>query len=99
MRLVKADAIKTGIRFVSDNLLVSDSDWLRGYQTGLNAALEVVDTVPTIDADFLKHGRWVPDRHGLNRANCSACNTLYKGNITSYGKYCPNCGTKMDLDE
>lgn len=60
--------------------------------------------VPTVDAEPIRHGRWVkPNPKGIVTydehayAECSVCHTAeYLG----YGmRYCPTCGAKMDGGE
>ena len=72
---------------------------------------KIVNNAPTIEAEPVKHGRWV-DRYGGKYANplyeCSECKeaALYGHRMDSLGRYytvqvlstrCPNCGAKMDL--
>ena len=59
---------------------------------------EIVNT-PTIEAEPVRHGEWLPDENfSLNRI-CSSCKkkiwvpTNYDGEILF--NYCPNCGAKM----
>lgn len=60
-----------------------------------------IDDAPTVDAEPIRHGRWVKDRllstnggtYGVYR--CSLCERTYQD--IGYGfRYCPNCGAKMD---
>lgn len=65
-----------------------------------------VDSLPAADVQEVKHGRW----ERKYRANfiCSVCNYWVKttdeygntidGDMNDY-KYCPNCGSRMDLGE
>ena len=64
-----------------------------------------INAIPIVDAEPIKHGRWINDK-GLYK--CSICNNF---TITGWAncipieqmnktmKYCNNCGAKMDLDE
>ncbi len=52
------------------------------------SVLRIVDEAPTIDAEPVRHGRW---EHGIQCPYCKQID-LAKPN------YCPNCGTKMDLE-
>jgi hypothetical protein len=59
--------------------------------------LDLVDSMPTIDAEPVRHGRWelinTPSMF-MRMLECSIC----KGRVGSTVKtnYCPNCGAKMD---
>lgn len=62
---------------------------------------EWLGTLPTVDAEPRRHGRWVKpspkgivtyDEHAY--AECSVC---HKAEYLGYGMaYCPTCGAKMD---
>ena len=53
---------------------------------------------PTIEAEPVKHGRWLD---GEDYMFCSKCGMQwnYCDNDTQDFKYCPNCGAKMDLED
>lgn len=53
-----------------------------------------IDDAPTIEAEPVKHGRWVdiPDRPQWDQKQCSLCGDIR----CCQGNYCPNCGAKMD---
>ena len=59
--------------------------------------IDLIDEQPTVDAESVKHGRWIePHRTYDKRAyvQCTNCGeTQYLGRFM---KYCPNCGAKMD---
>ena len=64
--------------------------------------LDLVDSVPTVDAVPVVHGRWEYDLPTINtygQLRCSICNwwTLDRS-VDSWYSYCPNCGAKMDGD-
>ena len=70
--------------------------------------LEDIKYAPTVDADPVRHGRWVkmtgmlpPEYHG--HYECSECQWHMKGIRNSWTReeemsYCPNCGARMDGD-
>jgi rubredoxin len=67
---------------------------------GLTALFQVGDAImdcPTADVEKRKHGRWEynKDDGGMY---CSACGEIACSDWDEYheGKYCPNCGAKMD---
>ena len=60
-----------------------------------------ISKLPTVDAVKVVHGRWKRVKVDLgsgmktHRFACSECDFLKN---TLIGKYCPNCGAKMDGD-
>lgn len=97
VRLIDADAARENVR--SGSAMASIKD-----ETALNLACEIVDAVisecDTIDAEPVRHGRWMAPYRG--RAACSACAQeqeveMFVGNPTQ--KYCARCGAKMDESE
>ena len=87
MRLIDADALETHE--------IYEGEWVRVVYA------DDIDNTPTIDAEPVRHGRWVfsPDHaEGI----CTMCNFKIYGRpynntylIVPYN-YCPNCGAKMD---
>jgi len=64
-----------------------------GYMQGIKDALAVLHDMPAIEAEPVKHGKWVADRY------CSECEydkqfRLYDQDVN----YCPNCGADMRGD-
>ena len=55
---------------------------------------QIVDAQPTIDAEPVRHGKWIeyPIADGMNQ--CSECGVLRFGE----SNYCPHCGARMDND-
>lgn len=106
MRLINADALHTGIAlYAAENAYINDTalDVLEMVSKWLNEAR-------TIDAEPVRHGRWV-DRYGNKYDNhlyeCSECKgkARYRFVRDELGKeiaeqalddYCPHCGAKMD---
>lgn len=75
------------------------------YADGIRTGYADVGLCPTIEAEPVKHGRWitVSDGYGNGVAMASICEcSLCKDTIWVYKnderkwKYCPNCGAKMD---
>lgn len=71
-----------------------------------NSYGEVIKTtplvsVPTADAEPVKHGRWV-ESWGGKWHSCSVCGGIPPFNFKGEDlptDYCPHCGAKMDLTE
>ena len=63
----------------------------------------LISHIPTIDAEPVRHGRWI-DRGdyittaygSLDLKVCSNCNA--EVTLDGYDYYCSNCGAKMDLE-
>ena len=72
------------------------------------SVLGVLDDLPTIDAEPVRHGQWIEYTHWIGAfgqiySKCSECGTTYSGRKGSRGdgkggKFCEECGTKMDLE-
>lgn len=64
------------------------------------ALKEALDRIPVMDAEPVRHGKWIPheDEDGEHYGDkCSECGEWY---VMPYGKtnFCPHCGARMDLD-
>lgn len=62
---------------------------------------EAIKNASAVDAEPVKHGRWVADEVGLDedgngQYRCSCCGVGEKHNPTVTVSYCWNCGAKMD---
>ena len=86
MRLIDADAL-IACEFKND--------------ISFKALKNLVSRQPTIEAEPIKHGRWIalgdkspwPAFHD-DAVQCSACKFKYMRLMPR--NYCPNCGAKMD---
>lgn len=101
MRPIDADKLKLGLlatqKNVSDKAEAMPTRFKAGVCVGLAAAIQRVINAPTIEAEPVRHGRW------LVKDNiypvCSECSELSDYNCDGTHKqspYCPNCGAKMD---
>lgn len=108
MRLIDTDKLleKTECLFKDLN---STEDYMGiGYNHGVGDSIAIIKNAPTIEAEPVKHGRWivVSDGYGNGDAaahicECSECKDtiwVYK-KATRRWNYCPNCGAKMDAEE
>ena len=81
-RLIDADKLRT----------------IRSIQSGDFNSIETIqkwiDDAPTVDAEPVKHGEWIPKITELGTMifRCSACQKF--SNL--HWAYCPQCGAKMD---
>ena len=49
-----------------------------------------------VEVQEVRHGRWIHKDH--SGTSCSKCGSLFPMFLGLYD-YCPNCGTRMDLNE
>lgn len=77
------------------------AEFMKHYACEYPAALvmAIIDNVSTADVVEVRHGKWI--RHEKDGAifadyECSICSAYPTGGIRSY--YCPNCGSRMDLE-
>ena len=58
-----------------------------------------INNTPTIEAEPVRHGRWIPEKTLLGWENkCSVCGNHDNPKTAIKGHYCWFCGTKMDLE-
>ena len=100
MGLIDADDIKKEIhRYALDAYCVNleNSKEFAGhsnvenYCEGLYEATELIDNLPTIEAEPVRHGHWIKSKDGYHR--CSVCES--RGSAIK-ARYCHHCGAKMD---
>ena len=83
-RLIDADAFKKE----NERILHCDFPYLS--ETTLE---ELIDEAPTIDAETVRHGKWIVTTEGI--VKCSECKRKF---ILLKENYCPNCGCRMDAE-
>jgi hypothetical protein len=54
---------------------------------------DTLDSMPTIDAEPVKHGTWLPYKI-TSSVICSDCRRVFSDETP----HCPNCGARMDGD-
>lgn len=110
MRLIDADTAEKKLaelveiyekrmpKWSPNDMLTSGRDIAlkHGYKAdGVEKALETIKDMPTVEAEPVKHGMWKAE------VICSKCGFIRQktrsGNLM-VGRYCPNCGAKMDGD-
>lgn len=92
-------------KYIDANLLKAEftGNFTKAYATPLIKT--IIDQQPNADVQEVKHGKWTIRYEGTyKRAKCycSVCGKYNGiGGIISNQKksYCPNCGSKMDLEE
>lgn len=100
MRLIDAEPFD--IKFM--NVPAGSEDYKQGYIDGARHILEEMDEAQTVDAVPVVPGMWIhPDEKedGTVSGRCSHCGWeahYYEDDVADM-PYCPNCGTKMDLEE
>lgn len=72
----------------------------KDYADGMAYVLDLLDNLPTIDVEPVRHGHWEQDGHHIR---CSKCRTYFcitdrEGDSFPIN-YCPCCGAKMDEEE
>ena len=99
MRLIDADRLMVQVTSHEDfRSLVTDE-----YTQAQNDAYQIVEydieDAPTVDAEPVRHGKWIDWLGKGNEWECSEC----KCSIESHGsiayEYCPMCGARMDGEE
>lgn len=69
----------------------------------LKSIRKFVNNRPAVDAEPVRHGRWVQSRVIPSFHHCSYCKAAFemKATCNTYAlfNYCPNCGAKMDGED
>ena len=98
VRLIDANALKNEMqRVVID---IADTPAPDEYTSKLVAMLakvfqKKIDEAPAVDAEPVRHGRWIRQDDTYTRYVCSECKSKNHG---GHGRYCPNCGAKLDAE-
>ena len=99
VRLIDANAEKAKVDVIINILVFGDEDEeMLAFMNTLRQHLHTAfDEAPTIEAEPVRHGRWVKVNsiQGLKAFKCSECSS-YIGRITAF---CSTCGAKMDGKE
>jgi len=83
MRLIDADKLKASYIVTSTTT---------NSLSHLYVSLEDINSAPTIEAEPVRHGRWIDTGSGQE---CSICCEIQYG-YDSQRHYCANCGAKMN---
>ena len=70
--------------------------WELSRNCFINDAIKHIQEQPTIEAEPVRHGEWLPTRDS-NKKECSNCGVIHLIAQYPHGQanYCPNCGAKM----
>lgn len=98
-RLIDAELLTTNIAQIAKACARSDAQ-----KALVGRILFMIDNMPTIEAEPVKHGRWIKHRiddpksilyGAVKDTTCSIC-----GKSTPYNtEYCMHCGARMDLKD
>ena len=83
MRIIDADELKA-LREL----------YIQGKLQFIKNEYDLIDKCPTIDAEPVRHGRWIPTRPYMHSAKCTVCGNIWDLETPR----CPSCGAKMDLE-
>ena len=99
MRLIDADFVAEEIKDEGRNQYIQNGYVRDRVVEAYSDCLSLVFHSPTIEAEPVRHGDWVPYPSDQYR-KCSVCGIEYaKFELLLKYKYCPNCGAKMDGKE
>lgn len=93
MRLIDADALIHDIKHCL---------WDWKHLDGISAVIVLRQTIsdiknqPTVEAEPVRHGKWLTPRGHENARCCSVCKCIYHKDSVQFYEYCPNCGAKME---
>lgn len=77
----------------TDEELEGEGDEYRYFNRGLKRAIKVLTEVRAVDAEPVRHGKWIYRDDGLTYWwECSICSDCE----SKKSPYCPNCSAKMD---
>lgn len=70
---------------------------------GIHKALRLVETAPSIEAEPVRHSKWMVHTPNSGRCRrivgCAQCHAINYGGVFYHFNYCPYCGAKMDGDK
>lgn len=96
MRLIDADKFDV---FAYDDRGFEFDTPSEAYAQGVEYVLEKIDEAPTVDAQEVKHGRWIEASNKSQVGKkCSICGARikYSEHFNGNHLYCHKCGARMD---
>lgn len=72
-----------------------------GHTGGADVMRQLIDAAPTVDAESVRHGKWIDNNAGNHDprdrwVKCSLCGYSTTDRFSKEYKYCPNCGAKIE---
>lgn len=84
------------IKYLQSRKAHFEDDIGKGWDAGLDAAIEAVENLPDADVVEVRHAKW-KYFHKQNKAVCTNC-SFERDLDADFGRAvaCPNCGARMD---
>lgn len=86
------------MRLIDADVMIKDLQAMQRQfdAIAIDGMIRGIEKQPTIEAEPVRHGKWIVQDETYTRCFCSECKS---GNHQGYEKFCPHCGAKMDLEE
>lgn len=98
MDLIDREKLKEAIKMAIT--VPVDCSYDLGYNDMVLNAVKIADSMPTIDAQPVKHGHWIECDSQPNQKMCSSCRGVgVAKDIAQFFTYCPFCGADMRGDK
>ena len=96
-RLIDADELKMCIRMLAKDIARAHGG-VDDATLALKEVYDMVDDQHTIDAEPVRHGRWIHRQryYEMDECDCSECGQRMTTGAGQRMAYCPSCGAKMD---
>jgi len=81
---------------------IEDEPLLKTVSVGglsAKALWRLIKSQRTVDAEPVRHGKWIEVDVGDCCYRCSECGFIRDAYLLDIGNYCPKCGAKMDGGE
>ena len=105
MRLIDAEKLAEVLNryLAAPHVQLRNSGISVGLRMGIKTCLTFLNNANTIEAEPVRHGRWILERKPDGKPYCFHCSVCdddfhYIGITVAYD-YCPNCGAKMESEE
>ncbi len=80
----------------ADKVIITRQEYV-GALTLKERLRRLLESQPTVDAEPVRHGRWVMNDNGTY--SCSECQSWIPNEQHYYARYCLFCGAKMDEEK
>lgn len=91
--IYQEDAIK--LLDVLENYIAEEEGWQEKCD-GVFQAKELIANMANIEAEPVRHGRWINPRLNKYGHSCHQCNQCLFVASQKDRNFCPDCGAKMD---